>query len=103
MSTVMVNNLVVSVIMIALFFGICRFSSGLVDSICTDHAYRQRYALIENLIKREGRNKVISIPKLSYSPRTEYSLHWEIKDNYNDYPNTVYKPYFKIKGITLKK
>ncbi|MEO5286662.1 DUF3329 domain-containing protein [Limosilactobacillus allomucosae] len=95
------NKMIRMVVLLSLIFSVCKISTGMIDALCTDHAYRQRYALIEKKI-RKGKKQVISIPKLSYTPVTEYSLHWEITNDPNAYPNLLYQHYFKIKGVTLR-
>lgn len=80
-----------------IYFGITGFN-GLVDSLSSDHAVNQQYTIIENE-KRNSKKYVLSVPHISYSPQTKYSIDYgleQIGNNPNIFPNIGYNIKFGV-------
>lgn len=84
-----------------IYFGITGFN-GLVDSLSSDHAINQQYTVIENE-KKNSKKDVLSVPHISYSPQTKYSIDYgleQIGNNPNTFPNIGYNIKFGVKVKT---
>lgn len=84
-----------------IYFGITGFN-GLVDSLSSDCAINQQYTIIENE-KQNNKKDVLSVPRISYSPQTKYSIDYgleQIGNNPNTFPNVGYNIKFGVKVRT---